>query len=86
MSTGLGYIDVSSFLPRKQYTIVKDEFNSAVLKELSQNEINLLQQFTDRVKKDYPEDVKDVATLVKFLRARKWNLDASEKMYRNRMV
>lgn len=79
-------VDISKFLPREKYTIVNEERNKLIVKELNDHETKQLQLFHDLLKTDFPHDVQDTVSLVRFLRARKWDLKESEKMYRARMV
>jgi len=84
--TPYAQVDVTKFLPREKYTIVNEQANKLIMEQLSADEKQKLQQFTDSLKGDYSYDVQDTLTLVRFLRARKWNLPEAEKMYRARMV
>lgn len=72
--------------PRNDYTIVNTEYNQLMEAQLNSDEKHKLQLFITRLQTDYPKDVASTETLIKFLRARKWNLDNAEKMYRDRMV
>ncbi|KAL0477407.1 hypothetical protein AKO1_005804 [Acrasis kona] len=46
----------------------------------------MLKAFSSSLSADYPEDVECKVTLVKFLRARKWDLPKAEEMYRKKMT
>lgn len=77
--------DLSTWLPRKKYTVVNAEFNKLYEAQLSKEETAKLEQFIAALKSDFPEDVQDTYTLIRFLRARKWNMNDAEKLYRERM-
>lgn len=78
--------DAAQHLPRKQYSIINAEKNKASEKGLSQDEKKKFDQFVAQLQGDFPEDVKDTASVIRFLRARQFNLAEAEKMYRKRMV
>jgi hypothetical protein len=75
-----------SYVPtREVYTIVNEEYNQKQVALLNENELKLLNELSERLASDFPNDVKDKVALVRFLKARKWKLDKAESMFRNRM-
>lgn len=70
---------------RDVYTVVNEEYNKIQWELLSEKERGMVNELISRLSADYPHDVKDIVTLVRFLRARKWNLEKSETMFRSRM-
>ena len=72
--------------PRDQYTIIRPEFNAAAEQTLTDQQRTLLQSFIQIFEKEYPHDVKDTWTLIRYLEARDWNIKQAEEMYRKRLV
>lgn len=70
---------------RDVYTIVNEQANEHQLRLLNDTERQKLDQLTQRLQADYAHDVKDKPTLVRFLKARKWDVDKAENMFRHRM-
>ncbi len=69
----------------KRYETINATTNQLMEQTLSTEERKILDGFIERLKDDFPHEVQSTATLIRFLRARKWKLKESEHMFRNRM-
>jgi hypothetical protein len=67
------------------YDQINEEWNKLIEQQLNEEETRKLKQFIDRLSVDYCHEVKSTVTLVRFLRARNWDLDKAETMFRARM-
>jgi len=86
MSSSSSSTNIQKYVPtREVYTIVNEEANKRQLELLNETEQSKLEKLSQALSSDFPHDIKDKVTLVRFLKARKWDVDKSETMFRNRM-
>lgn len=70
----------------QHYTLVNTEHNKLMEAQLSPEEKTKLAELIAHLAKDYAHDTQSTETMIRFLRARKWNVHDAEVMFRNKMV
>ncbi len=69
----------------EEYEFIDEKMSAFMLQNLTETQLQLVQQMSQLVKQNYPRSSEAIHSMVQFLRARNWNLQNAYALYTKRM-